>query len=119
MIDLKTGLLLDYYGQFLTVKQRGVMSLYFENDYSLSEIAEELGISRQAVHDTIKKSKKVLSDCEERLGLVSRFSERERALKEIADIAEELGSISEADKVDGNLVREKAGKIREIIFNIE
>ncbi len=119
MIDLQTGLLLDYYGQFLTAKQREIMTLYFENDYSLSEIAEELGVSRQAVHDTIKKSKKALSDCETRLGLVSRFSERERALKEIADIAEELGKISQKDSIDAGLVREKAEKIQEIIFKIE
>lgn len=119
MIDLQTGLLLDYYGQFLTAKQREIMNLYFENDYSLSEIAEELGISRQAVHDTIKKSKKALRDCEERLGLVARFSEKEKALKAIAEIAEELEKIAEADTAFGGQVREKAGKIREIISGIE
>ena len=69
MIDVRTALLFDFYGQLLTDKQQEVMHLYFEGDYSLREIAEELQVSRQAVHDMIKKSRKALGDYEEKMGL--------------------------------------------------
>ena len=52
----ENSLLYDFYGQLLSKRQQEVMALYHEENYSLSEIAEEFGISRQAVHDTLKKS---------------------------------------------------------------
>lgn len=90
MIDMQISLLYDFYGQFLTKKQREVMHLYFENDYSLSEIAENLNVSRQAIHDTIKKSKKILTEYEARLGLAQKFEGRDLALTRISEIVEEL-----------------------------
>ena len=90
MIDVQTALLFDFYGQLLTEKQQDVCHLYFEDDCSLSEIAEELQVSRQAVHDMIKKSRKALGEYEEKLGLAARFSGQEEALKRIGDIAGQL-----------------------------
>lgn len=130
MIDVKIGLLFDYYGQFLTAKQREVMHLYFENDYSLSEIAEELHVSRQAVHDMIKKSKKTLYEYEERLGLALKLSSKDEAIEKIKDITDELLSIvatadAEAQKGDKNLQVDKEQllsrliSIKDIISNIE
>lgn len=54
----ENSLLYDFYGQLLSKRQQEVMALYHEENYSLSEIAEEFGISRQAVHDTLKKQDK-------------------------------------------------------------
>lgn len=90
MIDVQTALLFDFYGQLLTEKQQDVCHLYFEDDCSLSEIAEELQVSRQAVHDMIKKSRKALGEYEEKLGLAVRFLGQEEALKTIGDIAGQL-----------------------------
>ena len=90
MIDVQTALLFDFYGQLLTEKQQDVCHLYFEDDCSLSEIAEDLGVSRQAVHDMIKKSRKALGEYEEKMGLAKRFSGQEEALKQISGIAAEL-----------------------------
>lgn len=57
-------MLKDFYGSLLTDKQQYVLELYYEHDLSLSEIAEEMGISRQAVHDIIKRAEGLLSDYE-------------------------------------------------------
>lgn len=120
MIDVKVGLLFDYYGQFLTAKQRDVMHLYFENDYSLSEIAQELGVSRQAVHDMIKKARKSLEECEERLGLVLKVSEKDEAIKKIGKITEEIRKMAlDGAETDRKALKEKTEAILEIISGLE
>lgn len=66
-------MLFDFYGNLLTQKQREVMHLYYEQDLSLAEIAENLGTSRQAVYDTLKRSEKALEKFEEKLGLLENY----------------------------------------------
>lgn len=79
-------LLLDFYGNLLTEKQRLIMSYHFEEDMSLSEISEQLDISRQAVHDIIKRSEKSLRDYENELKLVGRFMLQKQKLMQIKDL---------------------------------
>ena len=84
----RESLLYDFYGGLLTEKQREVMELYHEENYSIVEIAGELGVSKQAVHDNLKKTEKILSDYEDKLGLVAKFVSRTGALnKARADVA--------------------------------
>ncbi len=71
--NLQMSLLLDFYGETLTERKRSVMSFYYNEDLSLAEIADEVGISRQGVRELIKKSESELTELEEKLGLVSRF----------------------------------------------
>ncbi|MDD4593386.1 MAG: YlxM family DNA-binding protein, partial [Parabacteroides sp.] len=66
-------MLKDFYGPLLTLKQQDLMSLYYEDDWSLSEIAENRGTSRQAVYDVLKRAETALQEYEERLGLVDKF----------------------------------------------
>ncbi len=66
-------MLKDSYGPLLTEKQQNVLNLYYENDWSLSEIGESMGISRQGVHDLLRRAEMSLEDYEERLHLVDRF----------------------------------------------
>lgn len=66
-------ILKDFYGSLLTDKQQTVLELYYENDLSLSEIAEDMEISRQAVHDLLKRSEHLLKEYEIKLKLVDRF----------------------------------------------
>ena len=73
--DLKWVLYLDYYGDFLTEKQNKAMLLYYSDDYSLAEIADEMGITRQGVLDTIRRAEKKLGDMETKLRLVANNSE--------------------------------------------
>lgn len=80
---IEISLLYDFYGQLLTAKQRELLKLYHEDNYSLSEIAEEYGISRQGVHDAVKKAEKSLHAYENKLGLVNKFTATEEAVTEI------------------------------------
>ena len=77
---------LDWYGELLTEKQQDICDLYFKEDLSLSEISENYDISRAAVLDTIKRSKKILEDYEKKLQLINKFHKR----KEIYDRIKEL-----------------------------
>lgn len=67
---------LDWYGELLTEKQRDICELYFQEDLSLSEISENYDISRAAVLDTIKRSKKILEDYENKLHLIEKYHAR-------------------------------------------
>lgn len=71
--DYQIGYLIDFYGSLLSERQRDIISLYYEEDLSLSEIAEDVGITRQGVRDAIKKAETILTDAEEKLGLAARF----------------------------------------------
>lgn len=69
MKDLSYLTLLDIYGSALTEKQRDMLSCYYERDFSLSEIADNYGISRQAVHAAIRQAEDGLTDCEIKFGI--------------------------------------------------
>ncbi len=74
-----------FYGGVLTEKQRQVLSLHCEEDLSLGEIAEEVGISRQAVHETLNRAAARLQEMENALGVASRFRRMEAGLQEALD----------------------------------
>ena len=74
-MDERYSLLYDYYGALLTERQRGVFELYYEKDLSLSEVAENLGISRQAVQRAFKKAGEELEEFQKKLGLIKEFDE--------------------------------------------
>jgi len=120
VLDLKIGLLYDCYGGLLTDKQKDVMHLYYEDDYSLAEIAEELQVSRQAVHDMIKKSRRTLEDCEEKLGLAAKISMIDDTMDRIKDITDEMKASAEADlSVDRDKLLSAIDKINKLISEIE
>lgn len=77
------SLLLDFYGQLLSKRQYEILDLHFNNDYSLGEIAEHFNISRQGIFDNIKRGKASLLDMEEKLGLVSKFTEQKAKAEKI------------------------------------
>ena len=73
--NLEIGYLLDFYGDILPERRRDIMDLYYNDDLSLSEIAEQMSITRQAVRDSIKKTETELFFYEEKLGLRRRLTE--------------------------------------------
>ena len=90
-----TSILFDIYGGLLTEKKREVMMLYHEENLSLSEIAEEQGVSRAAVHDALKSAEKNLRDYENKLGLAVAYLNRQDAVQEIREIITEQLSDAE------------------------
>lgn len=73
--------LLDFYGPLLTERQRRLCDLYWGHDLSLSEIAAEAGVSRQAVHDLLRRATAALQAYEEKLGLYERFRQQQESLQ--------------------------------------
>ena len=83
---INQGTLYDFYGRLLTVNQQRIYEDVVFNDFSLSEIAENEGISRQGVSDLIKRCNKSLVSYEEKLGLIKKFDETKSYVKEIQRI---------------------------------
>jgi uncharacterized protein len=78
--------LFDFYQSLLTPKQRSYMSLYYLDDHSLGEIAEEYNISRQAVYDNIKRTEQMLEQYEEKLLLFQKFQERQTLMEKVPEV---------------------------------
>ena len=87
---VKQSLLYDFYGELLTEHQRMIYEGVVYNDMSLAEIAEEQGISRQGVHDLIKRCDKILSGYEEKLHLISKFQKTREMVEEIQKLTREF-----------------------------
>ena len=79
-------ILLDFYGNLLTDKQKEIMSYHYESDMSLSEISEEAGISRQAVYDIINRSEKQLKLYESKLKLAEKFKLKKIKIDELKNL---------------------------------
>lgn len=99
---LKLGNLFDFYGQLLTAKQQDVLNLYCIHDLSLGEISENLSVSRQAIHDAVRKCEKILDDYESRLNLQSKYNMRK---KNVQDITKDLDDLIQSDIIDNDAVK--------------
>ena len=96
--DWNISYLLDFYGEILPEKKRSVMEMYYNEDLSLSEIAEQIGISRQGVRDIVKKTEEELFFWEEKLGLAKRDLElRGRAERILSLLRREQNVSSELE----------------------
>ena len=87
--NLQIGYLLDFYGELLTERKRSVMDMYYNEDFSLAEIAAEIDISRQGVRDIIKKSEEELLFYEEKLGLAKKLKSVETTASELLKMSNE------------------------------
>lgn len=88
--DLQISYLLDFYGACLTEKQRSFIELYYDEDLSLSEIAENENITRQGVRDSIKRAENTLLELEEKLGFAKKAAELSKGLADISQCADEI-----------------------------
>ena len=89
------SLLLDFYGALLTERQRECYALHHEDDMSLGEIAEEMHISRQAVHDNIERAKASMEAYEQKLHLIEQYLLRQKIMQELK---EQLGPVTVTSK---------------------
>ena len=86
--DYKISYLLDFYGNILTDKQKEAIDMYYNEDLSLAEIADHVGITRQGVRDAIKRGEETLFEMEEKLGFARRIEQYHQVFSEICKCAE-------------------------------
>jgi hypothetical protein len=106
-------MLLDFYGELLTDKQRECFDLHYNEDLSLSEIAEQLGVSRQGVWDNIRRAEAAMREIEEKTGLIRRFEGTGETLKRIRAQAAKIAELTDGE------TRSIAGQIMDEIDRIE
>jgi len=87
-------MLFDFYGELLTERQREFFDLYYNEDLSLSEIAENSGISRQGVRDVIVRAEAVMQEVEDKTGLIRRFYQMQQHIADIESAVQELKTIN-------------------------
>lgn len=90
---LRMSMLLDAYGNLLTEKQRQFMRLHYEQDLSFGEIANDYGVSRQAIHDSVKHAERILENLEQKLSLVNQavgLDERRETAETILDLKQKI-----------------------------
>lgn len=90
MKNLDFVLLLDCYGSLLTERQRTLLEGYYDEDLSLAELAQPLGISRQAVHDSIRRGERQLEALEAQMGIAARLKAARVLFQEIESLSAEL-----------------------------
>lgn len=88
--NTEISLLFDFYGQLLSQKQHEAVSLYYNDDLSLSEVSEVMGITRQGVRDLVKRSEAELYEYENKLGLYKRFEGVTQYARRIRELAESI-----------------------------
>ncbi|WP_110953092.1 YlxM family DNA-binding protein [Anaerosinus massiliensis] len=119
MLDklLKISILFDFYGALLTEKQQRCLEMHFLHDLSLSEIADQFSVSRQAIYDIIHRAEQVLTSYEEKLKLVERYQQEQHEIKAIYDVIEHLPeNSSERADIKAVLIKlsKLIGKIEEV-----
>jgi len=108
------NLLYDFYGRLLTDRQKNFVELYYCQNLSLGEIAEEYKVTRQAVYDTLKRAEQLLTGYEEKLGLALKFSQKKNKLSSAAALLDEYLNVSE-----NKSIREARGILQELLNNRE
>ena len=98
-------MLFDFYGDVLTDRQKEFYDLYYNEDLSLTEIAENYDMSRQGVRDAIVRAEAALEELEEKTGIVKRFQEQKHQLEEIESLAQAARSVSADPTVSDYLRR--------------
>ena len=112
---LEMCMLYDFYGELLTEKQKELFDLYYNDDLSLAEIADQTKITRQGVRDSIKRCEQQLFDFEKKLGLFRQFQTLRQGLDEIAVIAQKIKTDSQDNTIKAlaQSIEQKAGALKE------
>lgn len=98
--NMELSLLLDFYGELLSEKVRRATELYYNDDLSLSEVAEDMGITRQGVRDLIKRAEGNLYGYEQKLGLYKRFLEMQKGLGTLRESLVKTKSLLDDNEIE-------------------
>lgn len=107
---VQQGMLYDFYGELLTDHQKRIYEDVVFNDLSLSEIAKEQGISRQGVHDLVKRCDKILKDYEDKLQLVDKFLKTKKMVEEIHQltrdymVTKDMAAIQRIEQISNDII---------------
>lgn len=99
----RMAMLYDFYGDLLTPRQKEFYDLYYNDDLSLSEIAENYDITRQGVRDIIVRAERALEDIEEKTGLIQRYYRTRAALSSLRDLCQQVQELNEERISDNDL----------------
>lgn len=113
----ETSLLLDFYGQLLTDRQYEILDLHYNNDLTLTEIAEQLNISRQGVFDNEKRGRAILNEYENKLGLLNKFSLQRQKAEQVLKTLEKI-KVEELSENNKSIIDDVVKEIDELINNI-
>ena len=112
-------MLFDFYGEILTERQKEFFDLYYNEDLSLGEIAENSGITRQGVRDVIVRAESAMQEIEDKTGLIRRFMQMQGKVSAIEEAAEDIRKLNyrqyenpELDRL-ANLITENAAALKE------
>ena len=106
---VRGNMLLDFYGDLLTARQRECYELHFNEDLSLSEIAEQCGISRQGAWDNIRRAADTMENLEAKTGLIARTLDTDRHLRHLKELLDRMAARLEAEAVGDRATRGGAG----------
>lgn len=106
---IEIGILFDFYGKLLSARQYSVIESFYILDLSLAEIGDELSISRQSIHDTLKRAELNLYEFEERLGLIKKFKNNNNDISKIIDLSNCI-----KEKITNNLIEDNLDLISKV-----
>ena len=109
----RMAMLYDFYGDLLTDRQKEFYDLYYNEDLSLAEIAENYGITRQGVRDVIVRAEAYLTEIEDKTGLIRRFHTMQGQLREVADCAGKILALNDA-KLGSDELEALAGRVKSL-----
>lgn len=115
--NVEISMLLDLYGETLTVKQRDYLNYYYNDDLSLSEIAENEGITRQGVRDSIKRAEALLFDMETKLKFSQKLEAVNAGLENIMRCADEINEYNLSHGLSRE-INDKTVKIKSIALSL-
>lgn len=107
--NVEISILSQIYRNVLTNKQFEILDEYYNNDFSLSEIAENHNITRQAVRDNIKSGETKLYDLEEKLGIMKKTKEQEKIINEV------ISELDNLDRINESKIEKIKNKLRKIV----
>ena len=116
--NLEMSYLLDFYGNVLTEKQRDMMQQYYNMDLSLSEIADNFGITRQGVRDSIKRGESVLLELEEQVGFAEKYRSLMDGIDKIKTLAQNIAFYNSASYTTNDEIHKSATDIMRIIDDL-
>ena len=116
--NLEMSYLLDFYGNVLTEKQRDMMQQYYNMDLSLSEIADNFGITRQGVRDSIKRGESVLLELEEQVGFADKYRSLMDGIDKIKTLAQNIAFYNSASYTTNDEIHKSATDIMRIIDDL-